>query len=527
MMAGERQNTWNTIKSEQWQMVVVGGGITGAGIALEAARQGLKVLLVERVDFAWGTSSRSSKMVHGGLRYMAAGDFKTTRDSVHERERLLNEAPGLVDLMTYAMPHYKKQFPTPFIFNVLLWGYDLFSGKRYRKFVKPAEFSTRYPLLKKEQFLGATTFADAVTDDSRLVMRVLHEAVAAGACCLNYVSAEQLLKEHDKVVGITLKDQFTADTLDIHADVVVNATGVWVDELRNQLVNEHKIRPSRGSHIVLPAERLPVGDSLTILHPDDQRPIFIYPWHGRTVVGTTDIDDGKIKNKEADISSSELTYLLKLVGHYFPDANINKSDVIATFAGVRPLINSGALLPSKEKRSHSVWENKGLVSVSGGKLTTFRLIAQDTLKAAEKYIDDFKLKQFSDYVFTPQQTQKTSAEITNTVIDKRLRGHYGIQYPLVIEQIVSEGTDTGLGDWMLWGELRWIAEHESIQHLDDLLLRRSRAGLLLKEGGLEREFIGKVKEICQQALKWSDERWQAEHERYSRLLNAYYRLPTA
>src|SRR5690554_4634640 len=115
MMAGERQNTWNTIKSEQWQMVVVGGGITGAGIALEAARQGLKVLLVERVDFAWGTSSRSSKMVHGGLRYMAAGDFKTTRDSVHERERLLNEAPGLVDLMTYAMPHYKKQFPTPFI----------------------------------------------------------------------------------------------------------------------------------------------------------------------------------------------------------------------------------------------------------------------------------------------------------------------------------------------------------------------------------------------------------------------------
>ena len=524
MSAGCHQQTWQEIQNEKWQVIVVGGGITGAGIALEAARQGLRVLLIEKQDYAWGTSSRSSKMVHGGLRYMAAGDIKTTRDSVHERERLLKEAPGLVDLMTYAMPHYKKQFPTPFIFNALLWVYDLFAGKKYRQFIKPKEFLAHYPLLKKEGFLGATLFADAITDDSRLVMRVLHEAVHAGATCINYVAAEKIITTNDKVSGLSVKNQLTGEGTEVSADVVINATGVWVDELRNQLVNENKIRPSRGSHIVLSAERLPVVDSLTILHPEDKRPIFIYPWLGRTIVGTTDIDQGKIELGEAEISTDELNYLLRLIQHYFAAAEIVTEDIIATFSGVRPLINSGALSPSKEKRSHSVWENQGLVSVSGGKLTTFRLIAQDAIKVAEKYIENFKLNSFSGFIFSPNAYASSSdASTLSAHTFKRLQGFYGLQFESVLSEIRKNGDQEIPSASLLWGELRWIAANESIQHLDDLLLRRTRVGLLLAEGGLE--FEQEIKAICLELLGWDAERWQAEKDRYQAILTASYRQP--
>lgn len=530
MVAGNHEQTWQQIQHEKWQVIIVGGGITGAGVALEAARQGLKVLLVDRQDFAWGTSSRSSKMVHGGLRYMAAGDIKTTRDSVHERERLLAEAPGLVDLMTYAMPHYKKQFPTPFIFNALLWVYDLFSGKRYRKFIKPDEFISQYPLLRKEGFLGATQFADAVTDDSRLVMRVLHEAVKAGACCINYVSAEQIQCDNDKVSGVYLKNQLTQEHIKLSADVVISATGVWVDELRNQLVKEKKIRPSRGSHIVLPTARLPVEDSLTILHPDDKRPIFIYPWYGRTVVGTTDIDLGEIEQNEASISTKEQEYLLKLVQHYFSAADITQDDIVASFSGVRPLIDSGALSPSKEKRSHSVWENKGLVSVSGGKLTTFRLIAQDALKVAEKYIAGFTMNAFSKHIFVPTSSSVESVTALSKATIKRLQGFYGYQYDSVLTQINNSAAQvipTESTNWgeFYWGELRWIIANESIQHLDDLLLRRTRLGLLYERGGLE--FEKQIQALCRQELNWDAARWHSEVARYKDILEAYYRQPKA
>lgn len=529
MSAASQESTWQEIQRQNWQVVVVGGGITGAGVALEAARQGLKVLLVERQDYAWGTSSRSSKMVHGGLRYMAAGDIKTTRDSVHERERLLAEAPGLVDLMTYAMPHYKKQFPTPFIFNALLWAYDLFSGKKYRKFIKPNEFISQYPLLRKQGFLGATQFADAVTDDSRLVMRVLHEAVKAGACCLNYVSAEQVHCEGDKVSALSLKNQRNQERIELSAEVVINATGVWMDELRSQLINETKIRPSRGSHIVLPAARLPVKDSLTLLHPDDKRPVFIYPWHGRTVVGTTDIDVGDVEQGEAKISKKEQRYLLTLIEHYFAAAAITEDDVVASFSGVRPLIDSGALSPSKEKRSHSVWEDKGLVSVSGGKLTTFRLIAQDALKAAEKHVNGFTLQDFSTRVFDLHDTQTHSSAVDSEASIKRLQGFYGYQVDSVLEQVsksperVVLATDAHEYE-LFWGELRWIVANESIQHLDDLLLRRTRLGLLYAQGGLE--FASTLKQICQQVLGWDTALWQEEVTRYEAILNAYYRQPS-
>ena len=189
------------LRTEPWDMLIIGGGITGAGIAREAAKRGLQVLLIEQRDFAWGTSSRSSKMVHGGLRYIASGDYKTTLLSVRERERMLKEAGGLVNEMHYMMPHYKGKFPPPWIFNNLLRVYDKLAGKRYFKYFKKDAFSPLNPGIKQDKLLGASQFSDAVTDDSRLVMRVLGEALHDGAQAINYLKAEGLLKNDQGLVA--------------------------------------------------------------------------------------------------------------------------------------------------------------------------------------------------------------------------------------------------------------------------------------------------------------------------------------
>ena len=229
-------------RSEPWDMLIIGGGITGAGIAREAARRGLAVLLIEQKDFAWGTSSRSSKMVHGGLRYIASGDYKTTLLSVRERERMLSEAEGLVNEMHYVMPHYKGKFPPPWIFNTLLRVYDKIAGKRYFKYFKKDAFLRLNPNIKQDKFLGASQFSDAITDDSRLVMRVLDEAIHDGAHAINYLKAEPLItNEQGLVIGATLKDTASNNsnqTFDVHAKVVVSATGAWADNLRMQASND-------------------------------------------------------------------------------------------------------------------------------------------------------------------------------------------------------------------------------------------------------------------------------------------------
>lgn len=526
-------NTWQDAGVEQaweqltqpstWDAIVVGGGITGAGIAREAARRGLRVLLLERQDFAWGTSSRSSKMVHGGLRYIAAGDVKTTMHSVHERERLMQELPGLVDRMGYLMAHYQGGFPGPFVFNTLLRIYDFFAGKKYRQYFPAAAFQWRAPYIQSEQLLGGTQFADAVTDDSRLVMRVLREAQRDGACVLNYVSVDRLCKEEGRVTGVHVTNQRTQQTLLLQAHVVINATGAWADELRQAVSDQRHIRPARGSHIVLPQWRLPSAQALTVLHPEDRRPIFIFPWEGRTVVGTTDLDNNGIANEEASMTRDELRYLLKVVDAQYPSQAIVEADVISSWAGVRPLVSSGALNPSKEKRDHSVWDEQGLVSVSGGKLTTFRLIALDVLAKAKRYIPNYPVGQFSEQLFTPMSRSLDGMQHLPKYLQRRLQGHYGADLPSLLALAVEGDFELIPGSRTLWLELRWAAQHEAIHHLDDLLLRRTRLGLLLPQGGLL--LIDRIRHVSQAGLTWDDARWQHEIERYRTLWQRHYGIP--
>ena len=523
--SGGRERSWRALtENTHWDIVIAGGGVTGAGVAREAARRGLRVLLVDRQDFSWGTSSRSSKMVHGGLRYIAQGDVRTTLHSVKERERLMQEAPGLVDLMPYMMPHYEGRFPGRFAFGMLLKVYDLLARRKYHTFHGAAAIRERYPFINPEGLAGASEFADAVTDDSRLVMRILHEARRDGAEVINYVAVDGTEQNPDSVT-VTLRDTIGGASCKVSASVLVNATGVWVNELREQLGQSADVRPARGSHIVIPAERLPVDVSFTILHPEDQRPIFVYPWEGRTVIGTTDLDHPKPDNGEVGITRREMDYLLALATFQFPEAGIQEQDVISSWAGVRPLVASGAKNSSKESRDHTVWKDGRVVSVSGGKLTTFRLIALDVLKEARDELPEHNVDKKAP-VFS--KTETSVASLAGEEMAHRLAGFYGQDAAEIIRTAKAHGGVADLqpipGTHACWAELRWQAASEAIVHLDDLLLRRNRLGLLLKNGGLD--LLPELKERLQPMLGWSDEHWAAEVERYRRLWTQYYSLPS-
>ena len=524
--SGGRERSWRALtENTHWDIVIAGGGVTGAGVAREAARRGLRVLLVDRQDFSWGTSSRSSKMVHGGLRYIAQGDVRTTLHSVKERERLMQEAPGLVDLMPYMMPHYEGRFPGRFAFGMLLKVYDLLARRKYHTFHGAAAIRERYSFINPEGLAGASEFADAVTDDSRLVMRILHEARRDAAEVINYVAVDGTEQNADSVT-VTLRDTIGGASCKVSASVLVNATGVWVNELREQLGQSADVRPARGSHIVIPAERLPVDVSFTILHPEDQRPIFVYPWEGRTVIGTTDLDHPKPDNGEVGITRREMDYLLALAAFQFPAAGIQEQDVISSWAGVRPLVASGAKNSSKESRDHTVWKDGRVVSVSGGKLTTFRLIALDVLKEARDELPEYDVDKKAP-VFS--KTETSVASLAGEEMAHRLAGFYGQDAAEIIRTAKAHGGAADLqsipGTHACWAELRWQAASEAVVHLDDLLLRRNRLGLLLKNGGLD--LLPELKERLQPMLGWSDEHWAAEVERYRRLWTQYYSLPSA
>lgn len=525
---GQRDAIWASLDQvdQEWDMLVIGGGITGAGVVREASKRGLNVLLIDQRDFSWGTSSRSSKMVHGGLRYLTQGDFKLTHEAVNERQRMLDEAPGLVEPMKYLFPFRKGQKPHKFLFNIALKMYDLFAGRPdYKTFDKDAVLSF-LPKLSEDGLYGGTQYTDAVTDDSRLVMRVLHEAIADGATVLNYVEAKSIIKENGKVTGAELENQRTGELCQIKAKVVVSATGAWADELRGEIVDEKRIRPLRGSHVVVPSWRLPVHQALTFQHPNDGRFTFIYPWEGTTVVGTTDLDHSEDLDLEAGITQEELDYILAGANAQFPNASLTADDVLTTWSGVRPIVaekgvDASEMNPSDARRSHSVWNNQGLITVTGGKLTTFRTMALEVLDEVK---DIFSFGEATDdRVFAPVNQTLTGASHLGCDQIERLQGFYGVHAQEVIDYAEEGELSYIPGSLTLWAEIRWLCANESVEHLDDLMLRRTRLGLTVKQGGLD--LMSDIRKIVQQELDWDDDRWDNEHSRYAHIWKTKYSLP--
>ncbi len=499
----------------------MGGGITGAGIVAEAARTGLRVLLVEAQDFASGTSSRSTKLVHGGLRYLREGQLRVTRESVVERERLMQEARGLVLPLGFWLTTFEGDKMPGWMFGIGLAMYDALAGKWAHESHDAAELVSRVPPLGGAKVRGGYHYFDAQTDDARLVLRVLREAVARGAVAINYARATDVLKTRDgRVRGVVLEDVSGGESrsVEVEARVVINATGAWADGLRTKLGEAKRLRPIRGSHLVLSGSRLPLGQAISMLHPRDGRAVFALPWEGVTLVGTTDVDHKGDMWQEPAIAPSELDYILESLRHAFPRLDLSEKDIRATFAGVRGVINTGARDPSKESREHALWEESGLLTVTGGKLTTFRVMALETLRAAKKQLagwDAKKLRRARILDDTAGQALPGSVE---PGLAQRLTGRHGVDAQTIVA--CPEGTEAVADTKVLWSEVRFAARDEAVVHLEDLLLRRARLGLLAERGGMD--VMDRIRKIAQPELGWDDAKWAREEAAYRRTWEERY-----
>lgn len=506
-----------------WDLLIVGGGITGAGIFREATRAGLTALLVEQRDFAWGTSSRSSKLVHGGLRYLASGQVRLTWASVREREQLLDAGPGLIEPLGFLMVTEHGSKPGSLTYSAGLSLYDLMAGQWTHRRYAADEFRMLAPHIRQEGLEGGFRYNDAQTDDARLVLRLIREAVSDGGMALNYARVEQLVIENSCAVGAIVHDQIAERSAEIRARVIINATGAWADHLREQVGAESRIRPLRGSHLILPGWRLPLAQALAFAHPFDERPVFAFPWEGVIIVGTTDLDHNQPLNAEPHISPGEVAYLMAAITHQFPGSEITLDDVISTFAGVRPVIGTGKEDPSRESREHVIWSENGLLTVTGGKLTTFRMTALQALREIRQQLPEMANIDNSGPALGPAPEDLPGAEHLSEADRRRLQGRYGADAPALVATARTGELKPIPGTHTLWVELRWTARTESVVHLDDLLLRRVRIGLLQPQGGSA--LLPRIRAICQAELGWSDEQWDAETAAYIALWRTHYSLP--
>ncbi|MFZ5596642.1 MAG: glycerol-3-phosphate dehydrogenase/oxidase [Bacillota bacterium] len=506
------------ILNSRWDIVVIGGGITGAGVLREASGRGLRCLLLEQRDFAWGTSSRSGKLVHGGLRYLAQGQVKTTWHSVRQREMLLRELTGLVEPVGFLIPSYGNDRLSPLMIRIGLALYDTLAMKKSRRRYGRDKTLSLAPHLKNDSLTGGLWYRDAQTDDARLVLRIIREAERKGGVALNYARVEDLcLDQSGRVRGVAVRDVVSGRDYEVQCGAVISATGVWADRMRSLLGFAPRLRRLRGSHLVFPRRRLPVSVAISFMHPEDRRPLYVFPWEGVTLLGTTDLDHEFSLDDEPGISPGEGEYLLGAARKIFPSLGLSGGDVISTFSGVRPVVDTGKKNPSRESREHVVWSDNGLVTVTGGKLTTFALIAREAVNSAVKWL--------SHVPSAPKGTgglfdRNKSGLPEGDAGPRRLAGRFGADAAAVMEESGAMGLEKIPGTETLWAEIQWAARHEGVVHLDDLLLRRVRIGLQLPMGGLE--LMDRVRSLAQPALNWTDKHWEKELGRYRELWRKAY-----
>jgi glycerol-3-phosphate dehydrogenase len=510
----------------RWDVIIIGGGITGAGIFREAAQMGLSVLLLEQRDFAWGTSSRSSKMVHGGLRYLIEGKLRLSLASVKERQRLLLEAPGLVDPLDFVTPVYGSHGPSKRVLGTALFLYSLMARKKQHTALSPDQTRERVPLIRTEDLEAGFCFRDAQADDARLVLRLIAEGRAKGGTALNYTKVCSIERAgRGRVAAVMAEDAETEESAELEATVVINATGAWAEGLHPSPVEGLHLRPLRGSHLIFPGELFNLDAVLSFFHPADNRPVFLYPWEGCLILGTTDMDHVDPLDGEPSISQEEVDYLMEGLRFVLPSSEISEKDCISSIAGVRPVLSRGRKAASKESRDHVVWDDRGLITVTGGKLTTFRLIAQDALTVAERYLRKLPISKKSSIFDQPviEAMDNERLQLFSQDVRKRLYGRYGSMAEVIMGAQEEEDRSTVPGTSTLWCEMAFAARHEHVRHLSDLLLRRVRIGLLLPGGG--EEHLGRLEKLCRSALSWSDGRWNEEKKQYLEEWRSCYAPP--
>ena len=487
----KREDFLESIK-RNFDIIIIGGGITGAGILLEASKKGLSCALIEQKDFAWGTSSRSGKLVHGGLRYLKEGQVSTTLHSVTERDRMLEYYKGLVEPLGFLVPIKKHDFSYRLMIKTGLTIYDILAKKWVHRYHEANDFQMMLPSIRKAEDPSGYTFQDAVTDDARLVIEIIKESIQNGAVALNYTKAFDLIKnKRGDVKGLLIKDMLNDDEYELKGDVVINATGVWAGDFHSKIKQQQRLRPLRGSHLLFPNWRFPLPQAVSIAHPRDRRPIYLLPWKGATLIGTTDVDHQQTLLNEPNISQNEAYYLFEALEYWFPSLELTPSDLLSTISGVRAVIDTGKKDPSKESREHIIWNDHGLISVTGGKLTAFRYVAQNVLKEAKKYIKHSK-----------KTLKRSPNQQNNYLFDTK---EYKQQDNLIA------------GTPFSWSDLKDSIQNEWVNDLSDLLLRRTRIGLTAPNGA-----IPLLDEIQLQLEPFTDWDWTQKRTEYINLWQRSY-----
>ena len=484
------------LRAESFDVLVIGGGVTGAGVALDAAARGLRTAIVERDDWASGTSSKSSKLIHGGLRYLQQKEYLLVYENLAERQRLLRNAPHLVHELPFLIPLFGKDgvvnATVAKAYSTALWLYDLTGGlrigKRHKRITRD-EALRHFPTLRADRLVAAFVYYDAQADDARLTLSLVRTAVLDhGAVAANHIAVTGLVKEGGSVTGAVLADGTT-----VRARCVVNAAGVWADDVRalDESVHPNSIRPAKGIHVTVPAHRLPCDIAGVVPVPKDKRSIFVVPWGDQTYIGTTDTDyDGPVDDPQC--TPEDVAYLLDAMNGATSSA-LTTADVTGTWAGLRPLVKSATTERTADlSRRHKVSVSEsGVVSITGGKLTTYRKMAADTVDIVAKRLSGAKrcptrklpvhgaggLKNLRD----PGAAARLGT--TPAVLD-HLVGRYGSDSPRLLALI---NADPALAEPLVEGlpylraEALYAVREEMATTLSDVLSRRTRAQLRARD----------------------------------------------
>ncbi|MED4696776.1 glycerol-3-phosphate dehydrogenase/oxidase [Peribacillus frigoritolerans] len=493
-----REETVETLKKEKFDVVVIGGGITGAGIALDATTRGMKVALVEMQDFAAGTSSRSTKLVHGGLRYLKQLEIKMVAEVGKEREIVYENGPHVTTPEWMLLPMHKGGTFGKFSTSIGLRVYDFLAGVKKserRKMLSADETLKREPLVKKEGLKGGGYYVEYRTDDARLTIEVMKAAVDKGATPINYTKVDKLLYENGKVNGVQVADLLSGDAYEIYADKVINAAGPWVDSIRekDQSKQGKTLKLSKGVHVVIDQSKFPLKQALYFDTPDG-RMIFAIPRAGKAYVGTTDtFYDGD--PAVPTVTSEDRAYLLKCIHYMFPEVNITDDDIESSWAGVRPLILEEGKDPSEISRKDEIWESdSGLITIAGGKLTGYRKMAKTTVdllagklaqQSNKKYPasstkgmpisggDVGGSSNFSDYIKQHVQMGVDSGLAAKDA--KEILAMYGSNAPVLFDIAKNEG-DGGANSGLpkkLFVQLKYAVDHEMTATPVDFFFRRT------------------------------------------------------
>ena len=517
------------LASEQLDLLIIGGGITGAGLALQAGAKEMNAGLIEMQDFAAGTSSRSTKLVHGGLRYLKQFEVELVAEIVKERKVISNNAPHIVQPEKMLLPVYEEEGAsfTAFSADIALDLYDRLAEVEDNwsyHFISRDEVLKEAPGIKEEGLINGGLYLDYINDDARLTIETLKKAHELGILLANYVKAiDFIYNQNGHIIGVLAEDILTQETFNIYAKVVVNATGPWSDKLRNlqNILEDERMYPTKGVHLVVAEEKLPVKRTIyTDTGLADERMIFIIPRGNKTYFGTTDTPyEGELL--DPPITQEDMAYLLEAVNHRFPKAHLTIEDIETGWSGLRPLIlEEGATDSSSISRKHDVFVSEtGLVTIAGGKLTDYRLMAEDTFMTIE---DELKMKTGKSYPEgktenislsggnLPQNTtlkeyiQKNipkGTEIGLTETESKYLIHwYGTNTEIVFSLIDElERKDLPLS---LELTLRYALEYESVLSPVDFFLRRT--DLLLFSSETVNQWKDVVIDYMARYLKWSD-----------------------